>query len=559
VQHVRVSVRIRTTENGQSTRTRSQPVKKFDGIFEGYGKRGPYAAAFDEMFDNGGTVRTPYKGIYAELAPSDASELAARSDALGRAFVDQGITFSLSGQERPFPLDLVPRVISAAEWSRLERGITQRVRALEMYLDDIYGEQNILRDELIPRRLVTSCKHFHREAAGINPPNGVRIHVAGIDLVRDADGVFRVLEDNLRSPSGVSYVMENRRTMARVFPNLFATNRVRSVGDYSSHLLRALRKSAATNEADPTIVVLTPGVYNSAYFEHSLLARQMGVELVEGRDLFCRDNQVYMRTTEGERQVDVIYRRIDDDFLDPMQFRPDSVLGVAGLLNTARAGNVVISSAVGNGVGDDKLIYTYVPTIIDYYLGEKPLLANVDTFRCWLDDEREEVLDRIDELVIKPVEGSGGYGIVFGPDATLKELAASAKKIRSDPRGWVAQPVVQLSTVPTQIGDHLAPRHVDLRPFAVNDGDDVWVLPGGLTRVALSEGSLVVNSSQGGGSKDTWVLASRASAPDRELAAAEVVRSLPREPRTQSTSEVGTGPTSSQLQQQHSSQQQQQQ
>ncbi|MDT5369960.1 MAG: hypothetical protein QOC62_4391 [Mycobacterium sp.] len=554
-----MSVRIRTTENGQSTRTRSQPVKKFDGIFEGYGKRGPYAAAFDEMFDNGGTVRTPYKGIYAELAPSDASELAARSDALGRAFVDQGITFSLSGQERPFPLDLVPRVISAAEWSRLERGITQRVRALEMYLDDIYGEQNILRDELIPRRLVTSCKHFHREAAGINPPNGVRIHVAGIDLVRDADGVFRVLEDNLRSPSGVSYVMENRRTMARVFPNLFATNRVRSVGDYSSHLLRALRKSAATNEADPTIVVLTPGVYNSAYFEHSLLARQMGVELVEGRDLFCRDNQVYMRTTEGERQVDVIYRRIDDDFLDPMQFRPDSVLGVAGLLNTARAGNVVISSAVGNGVGDDKLIYTYVPTIIDYYLGEKPLLANVDTFRCWLDDEREEVLDRIDELVIKPVEGSGGYGIVFGPDATLKELAASAKKIRSDPRGWVAQPVVQLSTVPTQIGDHLAPRHVDLRPFAVNDGDDVWVLPGGLTRVALSEGSLVVNSSQGGGSKDTWVLASRASAPDRELAAAEVVRSLPREPRTQSTSEVGTGPTSSQLQQQHSSQQQQQQ
>jgi len=559
VQHVRVTVRILTTENGQSTRTRSQPVKKFDGIFEGYGKRGPYAAAFDEMFDKGGTVRTPYKGIYAELAPSDASELAARSDALGRAFVDQGITFSLSGQERPFPLDLVPRVISAAEWSRLERGITQRVRALEMYLDDIYGEQNILRDELIPRRLVTSCKHFHREAAGINPPNGVRIHVAGIDLVRDADGVFRVLEDNLRSPSGVSYVMENRRTMARVFPNLFATNRVRSVGDYSSHLLRALRKSAATNEADPTIVVLTPGVYNSAYFEHSLLARQMGVELVEGRDLFCRDNQVYMRTTEGERQVDVIYRRIDDDFLDPMQFRPDSVLGVAGLLNAARARNVVISSAVGNGVGDDKLIYTYVPTIIDYYLGEKPLLANVDTFRCWLDDEREEVLDRIDELVIKPVEGSGGYGIVFGPDATDKELAASAKKIRSDPRGWIAQPVVQLSTVPTQIGDRLAPRHVDLRPFAVNDGDDVWVLPGGLTRVALSQGSLVVNSSQGGGSKDTWVLASRASAPDRELAAAEVVRSLPREPRPQSTGEVGTGLTSSQQQQQQSSQQQQQQ
>ena len=536
-----VATKTQTVGNGQSKRADASPVSRFEGVFDGYRNRGPYASAFDEMFDNQGTVRGPYKGIFAELAPSDASELAARSDALGRAFTDQGITFSLSGQEHPFPLDLVPRVIYASEWSRLERGITQRVKALEMYLDDIYGEQNVLGDAIIPRRLVTSCKHFHREAAGINPPNGVRIHVAGIDLVRDADGNFRVLEDNLRSPSGVSYVMENRRTMARVFPNLFATHRVRSVGDYSSHLLRALRKSAATNEADPTIVVLTPGVYNSAYFEHSLLARQMGVELVEGRDLFCRDNQVYMRTTEGERQVDVIYRRIDDDFLDPMQFRPDSVLGVAGLLNAARAGNVVISSAVGNGVGDDKLIYTYVPTIIEYYLGEKPLLANVDTYRCWLKDEREEVLDRIDELVIKPVEGSGGYGIVFGPHASERELAATAKKIRSDPRGWIAQPVVQLSTVPTQIGDKLAPRHVDLRPFAVNDGDEVWVLPGGLTRVALTEGSLVVNSSQGGGSKDTWVLAaSRAKIADREL---------PREPRVPA-SEMGPGLSSSQQQQQ---------
>ena len=334
--------------------------------------------AFDEMFDAQGTVRGPYKGIYAELAPSDASDLKARAEALGRAFIDQGITFSLSGQERPFPLDLVPRVISAAEWTRLERGIIQRVKALEMYLDDIYGDQEILNDGVIPRRLVTSCEHFHRQAVGIVPPNGVRIHVAGIDLIRDEKGNFRVLEDNLRSPSGVSYVMENRRTMARVFPNLFATHRVRAVDDYSSHLLRALRNSAATNEADPTVVVLTPGVSNSAYFEHSLLARQMGVELVEGRDLFCRDNHVYMRTTEGERQVDVIYRRIDDAFLDPLQFRADSVLGVAGLVNAARAGNVVISSSIGNGVGDDKLVYTYVPTMIEYYLGEKPLLANVD-------------------------------------------------------------------------------------------------------------------------------------------------------------------------------------
>ncbi|BBZ55021.1 hypothetical protein MPHO_20130 [Mycolicibacterium phocaicum] len=544
----------RTSHSGPARTRPTSPGNRYDGVFNGYDDVDGYAAAYDEMFDAQGAVRGLYKGVFAELAPSDTDELAARSEALGRAFTDQGITFSLSGQERPFPLDLVPRVISAAEWSKLEKGIKQRVKALEMYLDDVYGDQEILRDGVIPRRLVTSCEHFHREAAGIVPPNGVRIHVAGIDLIRDDKGDFRVLEDNLRSPSGVSYVMENRRTMARVFPNLFATHRVRAVGDYSSHLLRALRNAAASNEADPTVVVLTPGVYNSAYFEHSLLARQMGVELVEGRDLFCRDNVVYMWTTEGERQVDVIYRRIDDMFLDPMQFRPDTVLGVAGLLNAARAGNVVISSAVGNGVGDDKLVYTYVPTIIEYYLGEKPLLANVDTYRCWLEDECEEVLDRIRELVIKPVEGSGGYGIVFGPDASEKEIAAISKKVRADPRGWIAQPVVQLSTVPTRIGDKLAPRHVDLRPFAVNDGDDVWVLPGGLTRVALPEGSLVVNSSQGGGSKDTWVLASRASTADHELAAAEVVRSLPSAGQA-----ADEGPPQQAVQTAHQQQQQQQQ
>jgi uncharacterized circularly permuted ATP-grasp superfamily protein len=508
--------------------TRRLARARSERIFGGYNTSVAYSMAFDEMFDAQGNVRGPYKGIYAELAPFGASDLKARAEALARAFIDQGITFSLSGQERPFPLDLVPRVISAAEWNRLERGITQRVKALEMYLHDIYGDQEILRDGVIPRRLITSCEHFHRQAVGIVPPNGVRIHVAGIDLIRDDRGNFRVLEDNLRSPSGVSYVMENRRTMARVFPNLFATHRVRAVDDYASHLLRALRNSAATNEADPTVVVLTPGVYNSAYFEHSLLARQMGVELVEGRDLFCRDNQVYMRTTEGERQVDVIYRRIDDAFLDPLQFRADSVLGVAGVVNAARAGNVVISSAIGNGVGDDKLVYTYVPIMIEYYLREKPLLANVETFRCWLDDEREEVLDRIRELVLKPVEGSGGYGIVFGPEASDKELADVSKKIRDDPRSWIAQPMMELSTVPTQIESTLAPRYVDLRPFAVNDGNGVWVLPGGLTRVALVEGSRVVNSSQGGGSKDTWVLAPRASVANRELGAAEVVRSLPK-------------------------------
>ncbi|MFD0362922.1 circularly permuted type 2 ATP-grasp protein [Nocardia sp. GCM10030253] len=523
------------------------------GLFEGY-RPGRYAQAFDEMFDNAGRVRQPYKGIFSALAPIDVADLAARSDALDRAFINQGITFSLSGQERPFPLDLVPRVIAAAEWNKLERGIKQRVTALELFLADIYGEQNILREEVIPKRLVTSCQHFHREAAGLVPPNGVRIHVAGIDLVRDQHGEFRVLEDNLRSPSGVSYVMENRRTMARVFPDLFSSHRVRAVGDYPSHLMRALRASAAPNEADPTVVVLTPGVYNSAYFEHSLLARQMGVELVEGRDLFCRDNVVYMRTTAGERQVDVIYRRIDDAFLDPMHFRPDSVLGVAGLLNAARAGNVVISSAIGNGVGDDKLIYAYVPTIIEYYLGEKPVLPNVDTYRCWLDDERAEVLDRIGELVVKPVEGSGGYGIVIGPDATLRELEAARRRIKADPRGWVAQPVVQLSTVPTKIGNELVPRHVDLRPFAVNDGDDIWVLPGGLTRVALPEGSLVVNSSQGGGSKDTWVLSGRDSLADRELAGAELVS----EPPQADSRELGRELTAEQANRQQQQQQQEQ-
>jgi uncharacterized circularly permuted ATP-grasp superfamily protein len=528
--------------NTGSATTRARP----SGVFDGYADIGRYELAFDEMFDADGSVRESYRGVYSALAPTSSKDLGARADALGRAFIDQGVTFSLSGQESPFPLDVVPRVIAAQEWAHLEKGIKQRVKALELFLADIYGEQRILRDHVLPRRLVTSCEHFHREATGIVPPNGVRIHVAGIDLVRDEVGDFRVLEDNLRSPSGVSYVMENRRTMTRVFPDLFMSHRVRAVGDYATHLLRALRAGAATNEADPTVVVLTPGVANSAYFEHSLLARQMGVELVEGRDLFCRDNVVYMRTTEGERQVDVIYRRIDDDYLDPMHFRPDSILGVAGVLNAARAGNVVISSAVGNGVGDDKLVYTYVPQIIDYYLGEKPLLQNVDTFRCWLDDECEEVLDRVAELVIKPVEGSGGYGIVFGPDASPAELAEITGKIRADPRGWIAQPVVQLSTVPTKIGDVLSPRHVDLRPFAVNDGDDIWVLPGGLTRVALPEGSLVVNSSQGGGSKDTWVLAAATSTDAGELAGEELVG----EPPESAEPDKGPELTPSQLNQQ---------
>jgi uncharacterized circularly permuted ATP-grasp superfamily protein len=499
----------------RSTRTRKPPAGLFDGYLD---PKRPHAGAYDEMFAPDGTVRQAYRRLHDQLDRSVPAELGARAEALDRALVDQGITFSLSGQERPFPLDLIPRVITASEWTRLERGIVQRVKALEAFLADIYGDQQIVRDGVLPKRLITSCAHFHRQAARLVPPNGVRIHVSGVDVVRDEDGVFRVLEDNLRSPSGVSYVMENRRTMARVFPDLFAKHRVRAVGDYAVHLLRALRAAAAANVADPNVVVLTPGVHNSAYFEHSLLARQMGVELVEGRDLFCRDNTVYMRTTQGERVVDVLYRRIDDDYLDPVQFRPDSVLGVAGLLNAARAGNIVIANAVGNGVADDKLVYTYLPDILKYYLGESMLLPNVDTFRCWLPDEQQQVMDRLDELVVKPVEGSGGYGIVFGPNANTRELTALRRRIRADPRGWIAQPVVQLSTVPTKVGHKLRPRHVDLRPFAVNDGNSVFVLPGGLTRVAIPEGSLLVNSSQGGGSKDTWILAARSSTADAELA-----------------------------------------
>ncbi|TDP96300.1 circularly permuted type 2 ATP-grasp protein [Labedaea rhizosphaerae] len=515
-------------------------------LFDNYlDPKRPHAGAFDEMFAADSTVRSAYRRLYDSLSPSKPADLATRAEALDRALVDQGITFSLSGQERPFPLDLIPRVITAGEWAKLERGIVQRVRGLEAFLADIYGDQQIIRDGVLPRRLITSCAHFHRQAAGVSPPNGVRIHVSGVDLVRDEDGTFRVLEDNLRSPSGVSYVMENRRTMARVFPDLFAKHRVRAVGDYAVHLLRALRAAAAPNVADPTVVVLTPGVHNSAYFEHSLLARLMGVELVEGRDLFCRDNVIYLRTTEGERQVDVIYRRIDDEYLDPVQFRPDSVLGVAGVINAARAGNVVIANAVGNGVGDDKLVYTYLPEILKYYLDEAPLLPNVDTYRCWLREERQYVFDHADELVIKPVEGSGGYGIVFGPDASAKELAAIRRRVRANPRGWIAQPLVQLSTVPTKVGQRLKPRHVDLRPFAVNDGKSVFVLPGGLTRVAVPEGSLVVNSSQGGGSKDTWVLAARSSTVDPELSGQRLGT-----PQEESAPERGPELTSAQQQQQ---------
>jgi len=478
-------------------------------LFDGYGAtatRSSGTSAFDEMFSTPGAARAPYKEIHAALAQMTQEELRGRTDALASSYLAQGVTFDFAGEERPFPLDAVPRVIAQAEWLEVEAGIKQRVNALEAFLADIYGKQEAVRDGVIPAKLITSSSHFHREAAGIEPANGVRIQVSGIDLIRDEQGGWRVLEDNVRVPSGVSYVISNRRVMAQTLPELFVSMRVRPVGDYPHKLLQALRASAPDGVDEPNVVVLTPGVYNSAYFEHTLLARLMGVELVEGRDLFCSGGRVFMRTTSGPTRVDVIYRRVDDEFLDPLQFRADSMLGSPGLLLAARLGNVTIANAVGNGVADDKLVYTYLPALTKYYLGEEPILKNVDTWRLEDPGALEEVLDRLEELVVKPVDGSGGKGLVVGPAASKEELEKLRKTLIKDPRGWIAQPVVQLSTIPTLVDDGMRPRHADLRPFAVNDGKDIWVLPGGLTRVALPEGELVVNSSQGGGSKDTWVV-----------------------------------------------------
>ena len=478
-------------------------------LFDGYGTtstKRTVAPAWDEMFSTPGTARDSYREIHAALAEMTQDELRGRTEALGASYLAQGVTFDFAGEERPFPLDAVPRVIDQAEWLTVEAGIKQRVRALEAFLADIYGEQHAVKDGVIPARLITSSSHFHRQAAGIDPANGVRIQVSGIDLIRDEQGTWRVLEDNVRVPSGVSYVISNRRVMAQTLPELFVSMRVRPVGEYPHKLLGALRASAPAGVEDPTVVVLTPGVYNSAYFEHTLLARLMGVELVEGRDLFCSGGRVWMRTTAGPTRVDVIYRRVDDEFLDPLQFRADSMLGSPGLMLAARLGNVTIANAVGNGVADDKLVYTYLPELTKYYLGEQALLQNVQTWRLEEPGQLEEVLDRLDELVVKPVDGSGGKGLVIGPAASADELAKLKASLLKDPRGWIAQPVVQLSTIPTLVDEGMRPRHADLRPFAVNDGKDIWVLPGGLTRVALPEGELVVNSSQGGGSKDTWVV-----------------------------------------------------
>lgn len=493
----------------------------FDGYKETRGKprvrKG--APAWDEMFPDihkPKNPREPYKELYSALAAMTQEELRGRTESLADSYLAQGVTFDFAGEERPFPLDAVPRIIKSDEWQRVEQGVQQRVTVLERFLADVYGPQDVVADGVIPASLISTSSHFHRQAAGIESPNGVRIHVSGIDLIRDQQGDWRVLEDNVRVPSGVSYVISNRRVMAQTLPELFFEMSVRPVGDYPYKLRHALQASAPIDVEDPTIVVLTPGVYNSAYFEHTLLARLMGVELVEGRDLYCSGGRVWMRTTAGPKRVDVIYRRVDDDFIDPLQFRPDSILGSPGILLAARLGHVTIANAIGNGVADDKLIYTYVPALTKYYLGEEPIIPNVDTWRLEEPEALAEVLDRLDELVVKPVDASGGKGLVVGPDATADELAKLRKKLIADPRGWIAQPVVAFSTIPTLVDEGVRPRHADLRPFAVNSGDDIFVLPGGLTRVALPEGELVVNSSQGGGSKDTWVVDGLAKSAARE-------------------------------------------
>jgi uncharacterized circularly permuted ATP-grasp superfamily protein len=526
-------------------------------LFESYQPE----AAWDEMFDAAGSARSTALGLHQVLSAMSVAELEERCTESDRAFRDQGITFALSGEERPFPLDPIPRLVAADEWRSVELGVAQRVKVLEHFLDDAYGAGEVFEEGIVPRRIVATSRHFCRNAFDVRSSNGVRIHVAGIDLVKDAAGRFCVLEDNVRIPSGVSYVVENRRAMARMFPELLLSHRVQPVSVYPGRLLAALQASAPRSAgSEPNVVVLTPGVANSAYFEHSFLARQMGVELVEGRDLVCRQDTVYMRTTAGEQRVDVVYRRVDDDFLDPVQFRADSLLGCAGLLNAARAGNVTIANAVGNGIADDKLLYSYVPDLIDYYLGEKPILPNVPTYRLEDPDQLAHVVERIGELVVKPVDASGGQGLVVGPQAGEEELQQTLQAIRSHPRDYIAQEMVNLSTVPTRIGDRLLPRHVDLRPFAINDGERVWVLPGGLTRVALRQGSLVVNSSQGGGSKDTWVLAgaeepSGEAGEESEVVGGAVLAELPSDWPGQDPGPVFTDLRQAQVQQQQQQQQ----
>jgi uncharacterized circularly permuted ATP-grasp superfamily protein len=469
------------------------------------------AVAFDEMNGTDGALRAAYHelSLWLKETPPDALEYRRQEAEL--LFRRIGITFAVYGEaestERLIPFDVIPRILSGKEWTTMEKGLKQRVKALNMFLSDIYHNRDILRAKIIPDDLIFQNPVFRPEMNGQDVPHDVYVHIAGIDIVRvDADN-FYVLEDNARTPSGVSYMLENREIMMRLFPDLFARHRVAPVENYPDELLAALRSVApVTSKAEPTVALLTPGIYNSAYYEHSFLADKLGVELVEGRDLIVKNDEVFMRTTEGLKRVDVIYRRVDDDFLDPLTFRPDSVLGVPGLMSAYMAGNVTLANAVGTGIADDKAVYSYMPDIVKFYLGEEPILKNVPTYRCREPKDMKYVLDNLKDLVVKEVHGSGGYGMLIGPASTKEQIESFRAKLLKEPEGFIAQPTLALSTCPTCTASGLAPRHVDLRPFVLTGKDHVTVVPGGLTRVALKEGSLVVNSSQGGGTKDTWIL-----------------------------------------------------
>ena len=494
------------TQTQTAGQTQSQSLG--DGpLFANYCR---HPTAWDELFDQATAPHAHCRPLVERLGQLLASEFQRRRASADLVFINQGITFSVysdrRGVEKIFPFDLIPRPVAAAEWARLEAGLLQRIEAINRFLHDVYHDQRILREGVIPSELVLRSKGFRKEMIGFEPPGGQYVHVVGTDLVRDADGRFLVLEDNGRTPSGVSYVLENRVVMKKVFPQLFQHCRVRRVEDYPHRLRDALRSVAPAGAGDsPCLVLLSPGPYNSAYFEHSFLARHMGIELVLGPDLFVHQDRVFLKTTQGPQQVDVIYRRLDDDFLDPEAFRPDSLLGVPGLMRAYRAGNVTLANAVGTGVADDKAIYPFVEDMIRFYLTQEPILPNVPTYICARPADLAYVLDHLGELVVKAVNESGGYGMLMGPSATAAARAEFASKIRADPRTYIAQPVVTLSTCPTWTEEGPAPRHVDLRPYIVS-GRSTWVLPGGLTRTALVKGSLVVNSSQGGGSKDTWVM-----------------------------------------------------
>jgi len=475
------------------------------GFFDRYESEG----FFDEMFEGDGKVRPHYQRILERFSEMDAQTFERKRALAEKAYLNQGITFTIysgdEGTERIMPFDLVPRIIPSDEWKVLERGLEQRLRALNLFLHDIYHDQRIIREGIIPLEIIRTAKHYRPELIGVDVPHDIYIHVCGTDLIRGADGGYLVLEDNGRCPSGVSYLLENRQAMKSVFPHLFSRYPVRPVDRYPQELLAALRYVAPHGNLDPTVVVLTPGIYNSAYFEHSFLARSMGIEIVTNQDLIVKDDFVYMKTTKGLKKVDVIYRRVDDDFLDPTVFRKDSMLGVPGIVNAYRKGNVNLANALGTGVADDKVTYYYVPAMIRFYLGEEPILPNVETFLSAVDTDRKYILENLESLVIKAANESGGYGMMIGPKATREEIEKFRAAIIADPRGYIAQPVINLSRSPCYCDGVFEGRHIDLRPYILM-GEKTTIIPGGLTRVAMRKGSLVVNSSQGGGTKDTWVL-----------------------------------------------------